>query len=187
MARAKVQAGGILRKALANDWQTPGWILERVRIYFGGPIPFDPASAPENPTKALRFLCGAPGTMFADQTGQNGLEAEWPEKGTWCNPPYGGELKAWLAKFRVEASLGAEIVALLPCSRWETRYFQETRAAASMECLIRGRVAFVSAIDGVEVPGGPGGSMLLGFNVDCERWVEAFGPIGGCWRLEALA
>ncbi len=173
--RAKVRAGGIIRTALDCSWQTPEWLLEQIRVYFGGPIPFDPSSAPENPTKALRFLCGAPGSMFAEQTGQNGLEAEWPLLGTYCNPPYGTELRAWLEKFTTEAARGCEIVALLPCSRWETGYFQALLAGSRVMCLLKGRVAFVSSIDGAEVPGNCSGSMLLGFNVDLARWVAAFG------------
>ena len=178
MSRAKVQAGGIIRKSLDNSWQTPEWILDAVRAYFGGPIGFGPSSAPENPTKATRFCCGAPGSMFAAQTGQNGLDVEWPSRGTYCNPPYGTELRAWLGKFSAEAARGVEIVALLPCSRWETAYFHETLSRASLMCLLRGRVAFVSSLDGAEVPGNCSGSMLLGFNVDRDRWAASFGDLG---------
>lgn len=66
--RAKVRAGGILwgnRKNKDNHWGTPEFILERARIGYAGPIPFDPATTPENPTKALRFCAGVPGTLFA--------------------------------------------------------------------------------------------------------------------------
>jgi hypothetical protein len=187
VARAKVQAGGIVRTSLDNSWRTPEWILERVRAYFGGPIGFDPASAPDNPTKAERFLYGAPGTMFSQETGQNGLDAEWPLRGTYANPPYGSELRAWLLKFAAEAARGVEVVTLLPCSRWEATYFQETLARAAVVCLLRGRVAFVSSIDGAEVPGNCSGSMILGFNVDAARFHEAFGPIGTCFAVAPLS
>jgi hypothetical protein len=202
----KVQAGGVLREALACDWRTPERILERVRAYFGGPIPFDPCTGPENPTRALRFCTGgieAPASasvpsLFPDaeaptareQAGlalarASGLATSWAWP-TWCNPPFGEELRDWLAKVRREAARGCEVVLLLPCSRWETDYFQELWTAAVAVCFIRRRVDFISAIDGQPVKGNPYASMLLGFNVSPARWREAFEPLGACSRIEVL-
>jgi hypothetical protein len=66
LPRAKVKAGGMLRSAIDTTWQTPEWLLDRVRLLFpGGQIPFDPASTSENPTKALRYCAGVPGTLYA--------------------------------------------------------------------------------------------------------------------------
>lgn len=185
----KAPAGGIVRTSLDNTWRTPPALLERVRAYFGGPIPFDPATGPENPTEALRFCAGAPGTLFAGGAGElaraNGLEVPWSWP-TWVNPPYGRELRGWLAKIQHEAARGAEIVGLLPCARWEQRYFQAARRAANAECLITGRVAFISSLDGKAVGGNPYASMLLGWGVHLPRWREAFEPLGACWELVPL-
>lgn len=198
MTQRKVTAGGYHRESLDNSWRTPEHILERVRFYFGGEIPFDPATGPDNPTRALRFCTGdlpappVPPSLFPTPPEQ--LDAErlalaradglaiawdWP---TWCNPPYGAEIRAWLAKFVAEAARGTVIVALLPCSRWETDYLQAALATSSALCLIRKRVAFVSSQDGVAPGGNTTGSMIVGWNVDAARWRDAFSPLGTCFE-----
>lgn len=175
--RAKVQAGGILRKSIDGTWRTPEYVLERARAYFGGPIPFDPATGPENPTKAVRFCAGPSGTLFAGDSleTKNGLEVEWVDYPTWVNPPFS---KEWTVKIGEEAGKGAEIVALLPCNRFETDYFQEMFARASVVCFHKGRIKFISSQDGVPVEGNPYASMFVGFNVVVDRFREAFGPLG---------
>lgn len=199
MARAKVQAGGVLRTSLDNTWRTPPEVLERVRAYFGGPIPLDPATGEDNPTGALRF-CARPApkaergpSLFSDPAhapggalvGPNGLEIEW-DVPTWVNPPYGEELREWLDKIVAEGARGAEVLALLPCSRWETEYFPRLLNAANAVCFHRGRIAFISSIDGQPVSGNPYASMFLGFNVDLGRFRQAFEPLGACYALRAL-
>lgn len=183
----KIQAGGIVRTSLDNSWRTPEGILERVRLYMGDPIPFDPATGPENPTRADRFCAGPTGTLFAGHglASKNGLEVAW-DWPTWVNPPYGSELRDWLAKIELEASRGTEIVALLPASRWESSYLARTLAAARVVCFHRGRIAFVSSIDGLPVSGNPSASMFLGFNVDLKRFALAFAPLGVCFELRPL-
>jgi hypothetical protein len=187
VTRAKVKAGGIIRKSLDNSWQTPPEVLDRVRAYFGGEIPFDPATAPNNPTRSLRFCAGPSGTMFAreDLASKNGLEVSW-DWPTWVNPPYGENLRDWLAKIGAEAARGTEIIALIPASRWETSYFPPVLALARVVCFHRGRIAFISSIDGQPVAGNPGASMFLGWNVNLDRFVEAFTPLGPCFWLRAL-
>lgn len=181
--RAAVKAGGILRKSIDTTWRTPEYILERARAYFGGPIPFDPATGPENPTKALRYCAGPSGTLFAGDSleSRNGLEVEWVELGPiWCNPPFSRE---WTVKIGKEASEGAEIVALLPCNRYETDYMQQVLARAEVVCWHASRIKFVSSVDGAEVGGNPYASMILGFNVDVDRFASAFKPLGLCQSL----
>jgi hypothetical protein len=188
MTSPKAPAGGIVRTSLDNTWRTPESILDRARAYFGGPIPFDPATGPENPAKALRFCAGAPGTLFAqdlapdDFARRNGLEVDWPAP-AWVNPPYGKELRDWLLKIEREAARGTEILALLPCARWEQGYFTRALGAARAVCFHRGRVAFVSSIDGAAVGGNPYASMILGVNVCQGRFARAFEPIGACFSI----
>jgi hypothetical protein len=220
-----VRAGGVIREALDNTWRTPERFLERVRVYFGGPIPFDPATGRENPTRALR-ICTEPPTperlaelVRATARGadlslglyegelaiplvsaritnaallalkgehpslRSGLDVAW-DWPTWCNPPYGRELKVWLTKFVAEARRGTEIVAFLPCARWEQGYFQRALRAARNVCFVKGRVAFISSIDGVAVGGNPYASMLVGWNTDGARWLEAFEPVGSCLDMK---
>lgn len=105
---AKAPTGGIVRTSLDNTWQTPPFVLERARVYFRGPIPFDPLTAPDNPTNATRFCAGVPGTLFAqgdpvvgenEFARKNGLEVSW-DWPFWVNPPYGTELREAVAKDR---------------------------------------------------------------------------------------
>lgn len=188
MSLPKAPAGGIVRTSLDNTWQTPERVLDAARAYFGGPIPFDPATAPDNPTKALSFCAGPPGTIFEKRdvlASRNGLEVPW-ESGTWVNPPYGKELRAWLLKIRAEAARRTTILALLPCARWEQEYLTDVLAAAKAVCWVRGRVAFVSSIDHTEVGGNPYASMILGFNVNLDAFAEALGVLGPCFSLSRL-
>lgn len=198
------QAGGWLRRSQDNTWRTPEWLLERARVYFGGPIPFDAATAPDNPTKAKRFVVphAGPlfpsvepeqGTMFAgappppgEMLLGDGLAMEWPLGGVWCNPPYGKHLQSWLLKFASEQARGVETVALVPASRLETGYMQTALVACSHACLVRRRVAFVSSRDLKPVKSNVSGSLLLGFNTSWPRWVAAFGGIGLCVSLEVM-
>jgi len=199
MAQAKARAGGIIRESLDNSWRTPERILERVRVYFGGPIPLDPASGPDNPTRALTYYTGEepsaapePG-LFRDEVDEgaltrarrNGLAEFWAAP-VFCNPPYGSELNAWLAKMSAQARAGTTIITLLPCTRFECLPMTGLLAEADALCLIRGRVAFISSLDGQAVSGNTSASMLVGLNVVERRWLEAFGPLGSCYSLSAL-
>lgn len=197
MTRAKVQAGGVIRKSIDTTWRTPEYILACARVYFGGPIPFDPATGTANPTNASRFCAGPAGTLFAGESleSKNGLEVDWAEHGpVWVNPPFS---KEWTVKIGKEAAGGAEIVALLPCNRFETDYMHETLARAEVVCWVNAkpfqhglrnpnRIAFISNADGQPVDANPYASMILGFNVDVDRFAVAFKPLGLCQALGAI-
>lgn len=187
--RAKVQAGGILRKSLDNTWRTPESILSAARAYFGGEIPFDPFTGPENPTRAQRFCAGVPGTLFAgeDLPSRDGLTVPW-DWPTWVNPPYGSELRAAVAKIIEEARRvpSRPILALLSCARWEVLWFSALLDLNPLVCFHRGRVKFISSIDGVAVGGNPGANMILGLNADAPRFRASFALLGPCYLLEQL-
>lgn len=172
MSERKAPAGVIGPKTGAMDtcWQTPPELLERVRVYFGGQIPFDAATSFDNPTGARAF------------TAERGLEAHWHRcAGTFVNPPYGKVLKEWLAKMALEAREGAKIIALLPCARWEQEYFQQCMAEADAVCMIRRRVAFIRPSTGDRVGGNTYANMFVGFNTEQAKFVEGFGPLGACF------
>ena len=177
-----------------NTWRTPEWLLDMARAYFGGPIPFDAATAPDNPTRALRYVVPAAGPLFpgheppmfegaAEPVGErilgDGLALDWPPA-VWCNPPYGSHLRAWMQKFVEQSARGVEIVTLIPSSRSETDYMQAAIAACSHLCLIRKRVAFISSRDLKPVKGNTSGSLLVGFNTAPGRWSAAFSAAGLC-------
>lgn len=192
----KVQAGGIIRTSLDNTWRTPEWILERARMLLGDTIPLDVATGMENPTRAARFYASEPAldgpwSLFevkgdGEHAGVDGLSAPW-DAPWWCNPPFGRELPTWLAKIREEAwGRGQRGLALLPCSRWEQEYFTRTWNAASAVCFLRGRVKFISTLDGEAVGGNPSANMILGFNVDPHFFAEVWRPVGACSAIAPL-
>lgn len=166
MSQGKLQAGAIIRKSGDVTWQTPEYVLERVRLlYPGGEIPFDPATALDNPARAIRFCAGPPGTLFGDVEDLVADTAEAVEASMFpALPPKeiqparfpelvaknGLEIawewpfwvnppfqKKWIEKIELEgrARMG---VALLPCNRFEESYMHRTLATA-------GRVCFVDA------------------------------------------
>lgn len=155
MSRAKVKAGGIIRKSADTTWRTPEFVLEAAREFFpGGRIPFDPATGLDNPTKAERFCAGVPGRLFGEAPSikcagcpdgcgcdgcwlarQNGLEASW-DWSWWVNPPFNRE---WIQKIGREADrlkAGQNGLALLPCNRFEEPFMQEVLSQARMVCFV---------------------------------------------------
>jgi phage N-6-adenine-methyltransferase len=163
----KAPAGTISGECMRKDWQTPEDLLVRLRRYFGGQIPFDAATAKDNPTKARKFATEE----------DNSLLIKWPSQ-TFINPPYGDSLPAFVGKMAWEAILGNTVIGLLPCSRWEQRYFQEALYRANAVCFIRKRVSFRNPDTGDEVDGNTYATMWVGWNVDLDRFVDAFGSPG---------
>lgn len=193
----KTGPGAAEYTALDTTWQTPEHILECVRAYFGGPIPFDVATAPNNPTKALGFW-----TKEIDALAQ----PYWPPR-LFCNPPYGKALKLFLARFGEEAQVkrrvfwalradgdwaeaavtcGAEQVCVLPVNRTEQAYFANSFVNGSHVCMIRKRVNFIRAENGDAVSGNPYSTMLVGWNTDETRWLDSFKGLGACFGIRKL-
>lgn len=91
--RAKAPTGfvGHTDKArLKVDWQTPDYLLQPVRDYFGGEVPFDAATAIDNPCGALEFAarplcaragCGHRETDHLTQEEVDKLNAKAAKKG----------------------------------------------------------------------------------------------------------
>lgn len=156
--RAKVKAGGILRTSIDTAWGTPEFVLERARLALGGAIPFDPATRLDNPTKAVRYCAGPPGTLFqsassinhvgcpmgcdcsgCDLVRSNGLNVSW-DWPWWVNPPFN---KEWIKKIGVEADRarvdGRACLALFPCNRQEEDFFHETFSQANFVCYVQAK------------------------------------------------
>jgi len=204
MTEPKAPAGIIGGRALKTTWQTPEYLLDPVRAYFGGQIPLDVATAPNNPTRARQFYCptdavneAAQVALFDDElvgerTGHDALELPW-SPAFYCNPPYGKALKErWLPRAASQAREGAEGFLLLSCARWEQECLHELMAEANAVCWIgkrvgkhHGRVDFINPETGDAVKGNTYANMFLAFNVDFERFAEAFGKVGWCYRLGA--
>lgn len=114
------------------DWCTPPEVLDPVRAF--APIRFDPFSNPASIVSAVHSI-----SPPAD-----GLSMPWPLDGLiWCNPPYGRELAGCAAKIRQQASLGAEILTLVP-ARTDTRWWHDL--APRLWCAWRGRITFLEHV-----------------------------------------
>ena len=160
------------------EWHTPDRVLDPVKAYFGGSIHLDPATAQANPTGARKFYTKS----------DNGLLHPWADR-TFLNPPYGAEMKDWLYKLANEARRGAEIIALLPASRWEQYYFQAHAFNENLSgfVLIRKRVRFINGNTGEVCPSNPYASILFGYNI--ATWTafrEAMHTIGTVVRVDEL-
>jgi site-specific DNA-methyltransferase (adenine-specific) len=153
--------------ARAVEFFTPARILDPVRRYFLRAttiveIELDPATTSDNPVGASSFFTRA----------ENGLDRDWTVARTvFVNPPYGSDLRDWLAKIHEEASRGAHIVALLPGQRFEQSYFQEHVFCCRLSalCMVRKRVSFLDA-DRKPQKSNPYGSFLFLYN----GWAEVF-------------
>lgn len=137
------------------DWQTPDDLLELVNMVGG--IAFDPCTTPDNPTKAKLFICPSTEESLVagggHGVGGDGLAANWHVDGlVYINPPYGRQLPKWVAKARLEAAGGAEIIALVP-ARTDTRWWQKHIAhGADAICFWAGRLKFRGAENSAPFP-----------------------------------
>jgi site-specific DNA-methyltransferase (adenine-specific) len=161
------------KECRAVEWYTPPDVLERVREFFGGAIPLDPATAATNPTEALRFFTAE----------DDGLAQDWSGQGAFVNPPYGTVIRDWCRKIDEETARGLIVIALLPCgARFSTEYWQDhvLNDRLTALCFIRGRLAFITP-EGEEVAGNPYDSVIYGFNADLQKFCNVFGVLGKCF------
>lgn len=121
-----------------DDWETPPWLLEKVREIFGRPIALDPCTNPDNPTGAASFYTKK----------ENGLLLPW-EPFTFVNPPYGRELPTWVDKV-IEEYRGSPnrafvvpMLVLAPC-RPEVRWYNRLSYFATNRCIFDQRIQFVN-------------------------------------------
>ena len=179
---------------------TPPRVLDPVKEYFGGQIPLDPSTQPENPTEASVFCVEPPGdhplVQLAQAAGNgpiclvDGLKTKWSDyDGTFTNPPYGKIIKEWCQKIHEEAVMGAEIIALLPCGpRFATKYFQAHILTECLDvtCFVSPRVKFLRP-DGSGTGGSnPYDSMLMGWNVEIDKFAQCFRRLGRVMKMEIL-
>ena len=166
------------KKCKDTEWWTPPAIIELVKEYFaieltGQPrIPLDAATHEANPTGAEEFYC------------EQGESLDWLN-GTFVNPPYGKEIKAFVRKIRDESEDGELIVALLPGSRWEQKYWQESVFNPYLTglCFIRKRLRFGKP-DGSICKSNPYASILYFYNAKWSNVLLTFGGLGKCVRTQ---
>lgn len=153
----------VLHSSAVHTWQTPESFLERVRRV--GPIALDPCTSADNPTDAINFF-----TERDDGLSLSWDVGNWYAKGGVCfvNPPYGRSLAAWADKILAEATLGAEIIVLVP-SRTDTKWWQALHSESDDTLLWRGRLKFKGATAGAPFP-----SAVFYFGPNWERFQEVF-------------
>lgn len=84
-----------------TDWATPPELYAELDKEFG--FELDPCSTDQS-RKCARWFTPA----------DNGLAQTWAPMVVYMNPPYGREIKDWMAKARREADKGATVVCLVP-------------------------------------------------------------------------
>ena len=116
--------------ATIDTWCTPEHVLVLVRQALGGRILLDPCTTADNPTNAQHIYTAAGDTH------------PWID-GWFCNPPYGGALKAWSKQIAYQGVLrGKEGIALVP-GRPDTAWYDALSTSCAAEIFWRGRIRFV--------------------------------------------
>ncbi len=109
-------------------WITPPRLKHAMNAHFGPFSSFDPAPYPR-------------------PAGFDGLTVSWPiDMPVYVNPPYGLELRNWVAKAYAESQRGARVVMLLP-SRTGVAWFQHY-ATKGVVFFLAGRVHFLAPTPG---------------------------------------
>ena len=163
---------------------TPEWLLEPVREFFGGAIPFDCCTEASNPTCAGHFCSlEADDPSFINgglRAGSNGLAIDWNElEGTWVQPPF-SNMNAWVAKAVAEANHGAEIL-FLSRADVRTKWFRLLADNCDMRCNINRSVGFKEALpDGSlkQLSGDFYGYCIWYFGRRRRRFERLFSPLG---------
>lgn len=118
-------------------WTTPPELLEALYNVVGGQFELDPCSpvrkGPRTPVRArLRYVAA-----------DDALTLPWKASTVFMNPPYGRQLRAWVAKARLEVADGRAgvVFALLP-ARCDTGWWHQHVAGITDVWMLRGRLAF---------------------------------------------
>lgn len=111
------------------EWETPQWLFELLDDEFH--FELDVCASPDN-AKCLRY--------FTKE--DDALQQDWHGI-CWMNPPYGREIKEWMAKATQSAESGATVVCLVP-ARTDTEWWWGNCIDGEIRFL-KGRLTFESA------------------------------------------
>lgn len=118
--------------SLSSEWETPDELFNNLNKEFN--FKLDPACKSYNQKTE---------SGFPIDKGFNGLDEDWyPYNTVFLNPPYGREIKLWIAKAYQESLKGATIVCLLP-SRTDTSWWHEYCMRGEIR-FIKGRLKFIN-------------------------------------------
>ena len=118
----------VLFSSRKDDWETPRELFDALNQEFQ--FTLDVASSHNN------ALCRKHYTKE-----ENGLAQSWAGETVWCNPPYGREAQAWIAKASEEAGNGVTTVMLLP-ARTDTIAFHRYIYHKAEVRFLKGRLHF---------------------------------------------
>lgn len=155
----------------SKEWYTPPQIFEALGLTFD----MDVASPGHDAVPWIPAILHL--TIF-----ENGLTSAWHGM-VWCNPPYGTDTPAWIARMSEHAH-----GIMLVFARCDTEWFHKHAVTADLVCFVHGRIAFKRpscyvAPEG-KVDGGPGaGSMLLAWGEDCANALRK-SMLGVCMTLD---
>jgi hypothetical protein len=118
--------GAYMRRAQRADWETPAALFDELWAKYG-PFDLDPCGQREHHYSAFR-IHRAGGRFFDGSTDAlDGLIQPWDCDAAYVNPPYGDELKVWVARIVGEVAAGhvrRHALALLPV-RPDTKWWQQ--------------------------------------------------------------
>ncbi len=108
-------------------WETPQWLFDALDKEFG--FTLDVCATPDN-TKCQRY--------FTEE--DNALLKDWGAEVCWMNPPYGDQIRKFMAKAHNASQSGATVVCLVP-ARTDTLWWHKFAMKHSIRFL-RGRLKF---------------------------------------------
>jgi len=116
-----------------DDWETPQGLYDRLDSIYHFEI------------DAAADVFNAKAEIFFTKKYNNGLEQDW-NRPTFCNPPYGREVKYWIQKGCLEAEKWGVPVVMLLAARTDTIAFHTyIMGRADFVYFIKGRIKFVGA------------------------------------------
>lgn len=127
-----------------NDWLTPPHVIEAL-----GEFDLDPCAHPGQQNRTARRMISPP---------RDGLKDRWRGR-VWLNPPYGGQLKAWLGRLCDHGDGIALVPARTEVESWFWPYCWEGAGAI---LFLRGRLYFLRP-DGSKAGNAGHGSCLVAY------------------------
>ena len=115
-----------MMSSATDDWSTPQDFFDAMCLLYD--FTLDTCATADNAKCAHYF-----------SKEQDGLTQQW-EGVCWMNPPYGRQIKLWVAKARRSAQQGATVVCLLP-ARVDTAWWHDYCEKGDY-WFVRGRLCF---------------------------------------------
>lgn len=127
----------VMYSSASDNWETPQDFFDALNDEFHFTLD---AAASDGNAKCARYFTKV----------QDGLAQDWTGV-VWCNPPYGREVKRWVAKAAKSAGKGAVVVMLLP-ARTDTRWFHDYINGKAEVRFVKGRLKFGGAKNSAPFP-----------------------------------